>query len=120
MGKINFKKREEKDLTTKNKTNADAKDGFWNGLVTTLTNPKAAFYVLAVFTTMIGPDTPEMTRMVLGIMLPIISFAWYSVVAILFSMKSLRAMYLRLEPVINLTFGLLLLYFSGSILTVSI
>jgi len=114
------KQGEQTDFSANKGATVEPAYGFWTGLVTTLTNPKAAFYVLAVFTTMVGPETPGVTRVILGIVLPVISLVWYSVVATLFSVRRLQQLYFRVETTINLAFSLLLLYFAGTILTRSI
>lgn len=81
---------------------------FRMGFITALTNAKAAVYLLAFFTTIVSVDTPPAVKVALTIVMPSITFAWYSLMSWLFSHPRLRRRYLRFEPWVHLAFGILL------------
>lgn len=81
---------------------------FRTGFITALTNPKAAVYLLAFFTTLISADTSLAIKLTLLFLMPTITFSWYSLMAWLFSHSVLRRRYARFEPWAHLVFGVLL------------
>ena len=87
----------------------DAVASFRMGFITSLTNPKAAVYLLAFFTTIISVDTGLAVRITLLFLMPSITFSWYSLMAWLFSHPVLRERYARFERWAHVAFGILLL-----------
>jgi threonine/homoserine/homoserine lactone efflux protein len=81
---------------------------FQMGFITAITNPKAAVYLLAFFTTLISADTGPGVKITLLFVMPSITFSWYSVMTWLFSHPLLRRRYARFEPWAHLVFGILL------------
>lgn len=79
------------------------------GIVTCLTNPKSAIYFFALFTSVISADTPLAVKLTLVILLPVISWLWYSLVALSFSLGPLKQWYSRFYRWVETTFGLLLI-----------
>lgn len=79
------------------------------GLVTCLTNPKSALYFLALFTTVISASTPLPIKLTLVVLLPIISWLWYSLVAMSFSLRHFKEWYRRGYRWIETAFGVLLI-----------
>jgi RhtB (resistance to homoserine/threonine) family protein len=79
------------------------------GLLTCLTNPKSALYFLALFTTVISASTPLPIKLTLVVLLPVISWLWYSLVAMSFSLRRFKALYSRSYRWIETAFGVLLI-----------
>lgn len=86
----------------------DAVASFRMGFITSLTNPKAAVYLLAFFTTIISVDTGLAVKITLLFLMPSITFSWYSLMAWLFSHPVLRERYARFERWAHVAFGILL------------
>jgi threonine/homoserine/homoserine lactone efflux protein len=82
---------------------------FRMGFITAITNPKAAIYLLAFFTTIISVDTPLVVKLSLLFVMPLITFSWYSLMAWLFSRPRLRRRYARFERWTHVAFGVLLI-----------
>ena len=82
---------------------------FRMGFITALTNPKAAVYLLAFFTTIISVGTALGVKLTLLFLMPTITFSWYSLMAWLFSHPVLRRRYARFERWTHVVFGLLLI-----------
>ena len=82
---------------------------FRMGFITAITNPKAAVYLLAFFTTIISVDTPVVVKLSLLFVMPSITFSWYSLMAWLFSRPILRRRYARVERWTHVAFGVLLI-----------
>jgi len=85
-----------------------AAPSFRMGFITALTNPKAAVYLLAFFTTIISASTGLGVKITLLFLMPSITFTWYSLMAWLFSHPILRRRYARFERWAHLAFGVLL------------
>ncbi len=79
------------------------------GLMTCMTNPKSFIYFFALFTTIITPDTPLTIKLLLLVLLPVVSWVWYSLVALSFSLPQFRQGYNRFYSWIETSFGLLLI-----------
>ena len=78
------------------------------GLFTMATNAKAALYFLAFFTTIVSASTPLAAKVGIVLVLPAISFTWYSMISTVFSRAAARRVYARFSRLINATFGGLL------------
>lgn len=85
------------------------KQAYSIGLLTCLTNPKAALYFLALFTTVISVSTPLAVKLTLVMLLPVISWLWYSLVAMSFSLRQVKQWYSRFYGWIETVFGVLLI-----------
>ncbi|MFN8459771.1 MAG: LysE family transporter [Anaerolineae bacterium] len=79
------------------------------GLLTCLTNPKAALYWLAIFTTVISATTPLTIKVTLAVLLPLISWLWYSLVALSFSLQPFKRWYSRFYGWVEMVFGVVLI-----------
>jgi RhtB (resistance to homoserine/threonine) family protein len=78
------------------------------GLFTMATNAKAALYFLAFFTTIVSASTAIAAKVGIVLILPAISFTWYSMISTIFSRVTARRVYARFSRMINATFGGLL------------
>lgn len=86
----------------------DAAASFRMGFITALTNPKAVVYLLAFFTSIISVNTAFGVKLTLLILMPTITFSWYSLLVWLFSQPGLHDRYRRFEGWAHLAFGVLL------------
>ncbi len=75
------------------------------GLLTMLSNPKAAIYFLALFTSVISPDTPLIAKLIIIVFTPCLSWCWYMIVATFFSLNHFRQLYTRFQRPVNRLFG---------------
>ena len=68
----------------------DWKKNYSVGLLTNVLNPKATLFFVALFTAVItGPMTMTL-KVILGLWLPLTTFAWFALVALLLSKENLR------------------------------
>lgn len=84
-----------------------------SGLLTCLSNPKAAAYYLALFTTVLGPQTPAQVKWLLPPLLPLISFSYYSLAGL--ALSRFRGAYARMVRGVDAVFGGLMLAVGVSI-----
>ncbi|MBW1215300.1 threonine export protein RhtC [Pantoea allii] len=68
---------------------------FIKGLLTNLSNPKAVIYFGSVFSLFIGNDMGELERWGLFVLISVETFAWFSLVAAIFSLPWMRDKYQR-------------------------
>jgi threonine/homoserine/homoserine lactone efflux protein len=78
------------------------------GFVTAAFNPKVIIYFLALFSTIISPDTPFAIKLIIVILLPAISFFWHLSVANLFSFAKFKKQYQAHYLKVELIFGVLM------------
>jgi len=79
------------------------------GLLTIASNAKAFVYFIVFFTAVVPPDLPVAARATLVIVMPAITFGWYSFIAWAFSGHLVRGWYSRLRGPVEFGFGVLLL-----------
>jgi threonine/homoserine/homoserine lactone efflux protein len=80
------------------------------GLLTLASNAKSFIYFMVFFTSIVPPDLPTAARVTLVVVMPSISFSWYSFVSWAFSGHLVRGWYARLQRPVELVFGFLLLF----------
>lgn len=76
-----------------------------SGFFTMLSNVKAAFYFMLLFTTVMPPQVSLETKIIITAMIPGISLIWYSILATTFSTQTVRKIYRRFERWLNSAFG---------------
>lgn len=69
---------------------------FVTGFVTNGLNPKATLFFLSLFTVVINPHTPLLVQAGYGAYLACATAAWFSLVALLFSQRRVRAGFARM------------------------
>ncbi|MCO6059898.1 LysE family transporter [Pseudomonas sp. MOB-449] len=69
---------------------------FVSGFVTNGLNPKATLFFLSLFTVVINPHTPLAIQAGYGVYLAFATAAWFSLVALLFSQRRVRAGFARM------------------------
>lgn len=79
------------------------------GLLTIASNAKAFVYFVVFFTSIVPPDLPVAARLTLVVVMPLITFTWYSFIAWAFSGNLVRGWYARLRAPVEALFGCLLL-----------
>lgn len=81
---------------------------FRTGLLTNLTNPKAWAFYISMFTLVMSPQCPVWARCLLVVLMFFISLLWYVAVALLVSNERVRPLFHKLQPVVHVMLGLLL------------
>jgi threonine efflux protein len=88
-----------------------------NGLLTSIANPAAALYFVSLFTSFIPTSTTLADKIIAGVMLVTISFAWYLLIAMTFSNVRVRRFYQRSAVWMNRLFGVVWLLLALKLLT---
>jgi RhtB (resistance to homoserine/threonine) family protein len=76
------------------------------GFLTNLLNPKATLFFVSLFATIISRETPIATQFAYGAVLSIFLALWFTVVAVFFTTRSMRAAFERAGHWINRVTGL--------------
>ncbi|MCB9458166.1 MAG: LysE family translocator [Anaerolineaceae bacterium] len=75
------------------------------GLLTMLSNPKAALYFFTLFTTTVPTTVTLEMKIIVISMLMAISLTWYTIVALSFSNRRIQALYMRAKRWLDRFFG---------------
>lgn len=81
------------------------------GIITNLLNAKAALYFISIFTVVIPTDSPKSLSFTIGLLMLVITFIWFSLVAYFFTKPKIRSIYLKQERLINIILGSVLVFF---------
>lgn len=79
------------------------------GFLTNALNPKATLFFLAVFTQVVDPSTPFIIQGLYGVEMMVMTFVWFSIVAILFTSKVLRNKIQKVQHRIEQVTGVVLI-----------
>ena len=82
---------------------------FTLGLMTMLINVLAATHFIGLFTVFIPTDTPIIVKIIIIIILPAISFVWFSITAVAFSSGKIRKVFDRFQYLIDASFGIIMI-----------
>ena len=82
------------------------------GFLTNGLNPKATLFFLALFTIVIGEDTPTMVQVLYGLYLSAATFIWFSLLSKLFGITIVRSRLLKMGKWFELVMGLALILFA--------
>jgi len=85
---------------------------FTRGLFTNLSNPHTAVFFVGVFGVMLGPAVPRVERVTVLLAVVVMSFTWYTAVAIGLSNLRAQAFYARIGRGIDAAAGAIMLYFA--------
>ena len=97
--------------STQSTSNVPTSSSFKRGLFVNLTSPKSAAYFGSIFATFLSESMPFwMLGALIGCFF-LISIAWHSTLAILFSTETVRVPYIRFSKLINRVAGSLLVIF---------
>ena len=80
------------------------------GFLTNGLNPKATLFFLALFTAVIGEDTPTMVQVLYGLYLAVATFIWFSSLSKLFGTKIFRSRVLKMGKWFELGMGIVLIF----------
>jgi RhtB (resistance to homoserine/threonine) family protein len=76
-----------------------------DGFITNLLNPKATLYFLGFFSVVIPPDLAPQSLVIISLTLFFITLAWFSLVAMVMTVKPIRDGFLRIEKRADQVFG---------------
>ena len=86
------------------------------GFLTNLLNPKATLFFLALFTVLIGEDTPRWMQVGYGLWMAATTVIWFTLVGMVFTRPGVRAAFLRMGVWIDRLLGIVFLGFALSLL----
>jgi len=81
------------------------------GFVTNAMNPKATLFFLSLFTLVIQPTTPLVVKGIIGLEMAIVTFAWFAVIAIAVSQRSVKRRIIKFQHYIERVMGGILIIF---------
>lgn len=93
---------------------------FYKGFFTNATNPKATLFFLAIFTTIVSPATPMDIQIGYGLWMCSVNAIWFTVIALIFGVGSIRSGFLRFGKNLELIMGAILIAFAVRLFFVSI
>lgn len=79
------------------------------GFLTNALNPKATLFFLAIFTQVIHQTTPVMIKVLYGLEMSVMTFVWFSFVAIVLSNPTIQKPFLKFGHIVDKTMGGLLI-----------
>ncbi|WP_151815399.1 LysE family translocator [Acinetobacter soli] len=92
---------------------AHAKMSKWQaistGFMTNALNPKATIFFLAIFTTLVSPNTPTNIQIFYGVWMCVVTALWFILVSLLFSRASIRQAFLKRETMVERGIGVVLM-----------
>lgn len=86
----------------------DWKKNYTIGLLTNVLNPKATLFFVALFTAVITGPMPMTLKVILGLWLPLATFGWFALVALLLSKEILRRRLRQSAHLIDRAMGVIL------------
>jgi RhtB (resistance to homoserine/threonine) family protein len=95
-------------------------EGFLNGFLCNLLNPKAFVFFLSIFSQFIAPDMPKWVECAYGAEVVLVIGAWFILLASLISSDAFRTAYKRFERWFERFFGAVLLFFAAKIFKTAI
>lgn len=93
-----------------------ARQAFTVGFFTNATNPKATLFFLAIFTTMIGGETPLYIQALYGAWMCFVNAGWFALVSLLFSHARVRAGFVRIGHWFERIMGVVLAIFAARLI----
>ncbi|MFA5187843.1 MAG: LysE family transporter [Patescibacteria group bacterium] len=79
------------------------------GFLTSITNPKVTLFFLSIFSQIISPTSTLNLKIFYGLEISFIVFAWFALVATVFTIKQVKARYQRYVIYLEKIFGALLI-----------
>lgn len=89
--------------------------GFKNGFLCNILNPKAFLFFLSIFAQFITPDTPSWVEWIYGLEVVVAIGGWFVILSIMISSSFFRKIYQTCRKWLDRFFGGLLLYFAYKI-----
>jgi RhtB (resistance to homoserine/threonine) family protein len=85
------------------------------GFLTNALNPKATLFFVALFATVISPQTPRLVQVAYGVWMAVATAIWFSLVAVLLTRQEVRCRFLRHSHWVNRLLGMVLLGFAAGL-----
>jgi len=101
---------------SEDQTRQSAAAAFRLGFLTNVLNPKATLFFVSVFSVVISPETPALVQGAYGIYMAIATTAWFSTVAVLFTLPRMRSLFARFGHWLDRLMGGVLLLLAGQLL----
>ncbi len=79
------------------------------GFVTNVLNPKATIFFLSLFTQVIDPSTPISIQILYGLEMSLMTFLWFSFVALVFSNSYFKNKFSSVQHYFERVFGVILI-----------
>ncbi|MDB6115278.1 MAG: rhtC [Lacunisphaera sp.] len=109
------------ELEVTARADAPAARAAWTtGFLVNLLNPKAALSLLALFVLRVSPQTPKLIQVGYGVWMTVVTMAWFSFVAVVFTQPEVRRKFLRSGHWIDRALGVVLLGFALSLVLASV
>ncbi len=110
---LTFKKMKiELEETKKNNESKSIREGFINGFLCNLLNPKAFVFFLSIFSQFISPGMPKWMEIVFGIEVVITVGLWFVLLSVFVSSKRFRRIYEKIDVWLERIFGAILVFFA--------
>lgn len=79
------------------------------GFLTNILNPKVSLFFFALFTQVINPSTPHSIQVLYGVEMSGMTFAWFAVVATMFSSQIIKKRFLKVSHYVERAMGVILI-----------
>jgi threonine/homoserine/homoserine lactone efflux protein len=96
------------------------RSAFMLGFLTNALNPKVALFFIALFVTLVSPNTPVPVKVFYGAWISLTTMGWFSLVAFAFTRERVRRAYLRSGHWIDRALGVVFLVFAASLVASSL
>jgi RhtB (resistance to homoserine/threonine) family protein len=104
--------KEEKEMGLKVNTGKSVKQGFREGFICNVLNPKAALFFLSIFSQFISSNTASWVRWVYGTEIILAVALWFTFVSSVISYKKFRDFYEKYNHWFDRCLGAILIYFA--------
>ncbi|WP_297326872.1 LysE family translocator [uncultured Bartonella sp.] len=84
-----------KENQKRSKTRQTMKKAFLAGFTVNILNPKAVFFFLSIFSTLVAPATPMAVKFLYGLSMSTILVGWFLLVSIFMTTPAIRSLYQR-------------------------
>lgn len=103
----------------KNNETMSAYQGFMQGFLCNLLNPKAIMFILAFFTLIISPSSSWMQQFGFGVEIALIHFVWFTCLAVMITHETVRERLNRIQHYVIKVMGIALIGFGARIASLS-
>ncbi|MBS0616355.1 MAG: LysE family transporter [Verrucomicrobia bacterium] len=88
---------------------------FLSGFLTNILNPKAAFFILGVFTQFVRPDTSSWMMGIYGLTMALAALLWFGILSFVITHPAFRPYFLRFQRGLSMGMGIVLLVLALSV-----
>lgn len=101
-------------------TGSGTPSGAWlTGFLTNVLNPKATLFFVALFPTVVHPQTPKLVQVGYGLWMALATALWFALVSCVFTRDTARRTFVRWSHWIDRLLGLVFLGFAAGLVTAS-